>query len=140
MAALRPGRGASGFRDAAREATAAGPLELRLQPAEQIVAALLGEPGEPIPEVEIWFRDVAAGSRNGGTAKLPAVDGEFRLDLKAPGSYLLRLLVSGYRELVQGPVEVGPGRSVSLGAIQLSRGAGCAEHSPTPPRGRRWPE
>jgi protocatechuate 3,4-dioxygenase beta subunit len=116
--------GASGYRSATREVTATGPVELRLEPAEQIAGTLLGDPGETIREVEIWFRDVVAGSRNGGTARLPAVDGEFRLDLEAPGSYLLRFLVSGYRELVQGPVEVGPGRSVSLGAIQLSRGAG----------------
>jgi hypothetical protein len=115
---------APGYRDRGHTATGTGKLDLRLEPTEQIVGTLLGEPSDEVSEVEIRYRDVTPGSRRGGSAILKADDGKFRFDLPGPGSYLLRFLARGYRELVQRPVDVGSGQSVSLGVVQLSRGSG----------------
>jgi 5-hydroxyisourate hydrolase-like protein (transthyretin family) len=99
-------------------------LPIRLRPAEQLVAKVVGDEGRPIQEAELRLQQhMDDGSLRWDDQPLRSPTGELRIDLPGPGAYRLAVRARGYREARLDEVTVAPGQAYALGVIALTRGS-----------------
>jgi 5-hydroxyisourate hydrolase-like protein (transthyretin family) len=99
-------------------------LSIRLRPAEQLIARIVGDEGLPIQEGELRIeKDMDDGSMEYDKRPLRSPTGDLRTDLPGPGNYRLAVRAKGYREARLDEVTVAPGQAYSLGVITLTRGS-----------------